>query len=65
MRFSSQVRVAPMSGHVIGFDLGAMLPAAAALGYDLVGLAELLPAVEWGMVTGLAKRSGGASDGES
>jgi hypothetical protein len=48
-----QLRLAP-SGHVIGVDLDAALRLAAARGYDLVVLAELLPAAEAGLVEALA-----------
>jgi len=58
MRFSSHVRIAGMSGHVMGFDLPALLGAAQALGYDTDVVMELLPAAEWGMLSGLAKLRG-------
>jgi len=53
MRFSSQVNVAPMSGHVLGYDMAALLSIATHLQYDIFALTELLPALEWGMVEGL------------
>lgn len=53
-RCSSQLRVAP-SGRVIGLDLGVVLTVGTALGYDGTALAELVPAVEAGLVAGLAK----------
>ena len=40
-----QLRLAP-SGHVIGIDMNAALRIAAARGYDLAVLSELLPAAE-------------------
>ena len=45
----SQLRLAP-SGHVVGIDMDAALRFAAARGYDLAGLSELLPAAEAGLV---------------
>jgi hypothetical protein len=61
-----QLRLAP-SGHVIGIDIDAALRLAAAHGYDLAVLAELLPAAEAGLVEAsiLAKaqpRSGAGRD---
>ncbi len=53
-RCRGQLRVAP-SGVVIGFDLPAALTVGTALGYDGKALAELLPAIETGMVAGIAK----------
>jgi hypothetical protein len=44
-----QLRLAP-SGHVIGIDMDAALRLAAARGYDVGVLSELLPAAEAGMV---------------
>jgi hypothetical protein len=44
-----QLRLAP-SGHVIGIHLDAALRIAAARGYDLAVLSELLPAAEAGLV---------------
>jgi hypothetical protein len=48
----SQLRLAP-SGHVIGIDINAALRLAAARGYDLTVLSELLPAAEAGLVEAL------------
>lgn len=53
-RCRGQVRLAP-SGMVIGFDLAAVLTLGTALGYDERALAELLPAIELGMVAGVVK----------
>ena len=47
-----QLRLAP-SGHVIGIDMDAALKIAAARGYDLAVLSELLPAAEAGLVEAL------------
>ena len=47
-----QLRLAP-SGHVIGIDMDAALNLAAARGYDLGVLSELLPAAEAGFVEAL------------
>jgi hypothetical protein len=47
-----QMRLAP-SGHVIGIDIDAALRLAAARGYDLTMLSELLPAAETGLVESL------------
>lgn len=58
----AQVRVAP-SGAVIGFDLPALLTLGAALGAEVADLAQLLPAIEAGLVAGLARQAGG-SDGD-
>ncbi len=44
-----QLRLAP-SGHVLGIDLDAALDLAAARGYDLAVLSDLLPAAEAGLV---------------
>lgn len=62
-RCRGQVRLAP-SGVVIGLDLPAALTLGDALGYDRTALAELLPAIELGMVAGIAKRIQERSDGE-
>jgi hypothetical protein len=56
-RLSGQLRVGP-AGHVYGFDLGAGMELAAALGLDRQAMAELLPALEAGMVAGFAQRRG-------
>jgi len=42
-----------MSGHVLGYDMAALLSIATHLQYDIFALTELLPALEWGMVEGL------------
>jgi hypothetical protein len=47
-----QLRLAP-SGHVIGIDMDTALQLAAARGYDLAVLSELLPAAEAGLVEAL------------
>jgi hypothetical protein len=47
-----QLRLAP-SGHVIGIDMDAALRLAAARGYDLAVLSELLPAAEAGLIEAL------------
>jgi hypothetical protein len=47
-----QLRLAP-SGHVIGIDMNVALQLAAARGYDLEPLSELLPAAEVGFVEAL------------
>ena len=49
MACQGQLRLAP-SGHVIGIDMHAALQLAAAHHYDLITLAELLPAAETGLV---------------
>jgi hypothetical protein len=48
-----QLRLAP-SGHVIGIEMGVALELAAARGYDLAVLSELLPAAEAGLVEALS-----------
>lgn len=63
MRFSSQVRVAAMSGQVMGWDLPALIAAAGAMGYDAPIILELLPAAEWGMLLGVAKLRGEGEEG--
>jgi hypothetical protein len=47
-----QLRLAP-SGHVIGIDIDVAVTLAAARGYDLAVLSELLPAAEAGLVEAL------------
>ena len=47
-RLGGQLRVIP--GAVIGWDMGAALTIAAALGIDLMAAAELLPEIEAVMV---------------
>jgi hypothetical protein len=44
-----QLRLAP-SGYVVGFDMDAALKLAAARGWNLEVLSELLPAAEAGLV---------------
>jgi hypothetical protein len=44
-----QLRLAP-SGYIVGMDMHAALRLAAARGYDLAVLSELLPAAEAGLV---------------
>jgi hypothetical protein len=51
-RCAGQLRVGP--GGPVGLDFTAALAVGAALGYDAVGLAELLPAAA-GLMRGLAK----------
>ena len=48
-RLGGQLRVAP-SGGIIGWDMGAALALARALGVDPAPVAELLPAIESVMV---------------
>ena len=52
-----QLRLAP-SGHVIGIDMDAALSLAAARGYDLAVLSELVPAAEAGLVEALSSDRG-------
>jgi hypothetical protein len=47
-----QLRLAP-SGHVVGIDMDAAVTLAAARGYDLAVLSELLPAAEAGLIEAL------------
>ncbi len=54
-RLGGQLRVAP-SGGVLGWDMGAALALARALGVDPAPVAELLPAVEAVMVGTLNER---------
>ena len=54
-RCVGQLRLAPMGG-VSGLDFTAAFACGQALGYDLAALAELLPAVEAGMVAELNER---------
>jgi hypothetical protein len=56
-----QLRLAP-SGHVIGIDMGVVLRIAAARGYDLAVLSELLPAAEAGLVEALSTAGGQGDD---
>ncbi len=48
-RIGGQIRVAP-SGAILGWDMGAALALARALGIDPAPVAELLPAIEAVMV---------------
>jgi hypothetical protein len=54
-----QLRLAP-SGHVIGIDMHAALQLAAARGYDLAVLSELLPVAEAGLVEASCTEKGSA-----
>ena len=54
LRCSGQIRVIP--GAVIGIDFVAAFAVAAALGYDAIALAELLPAGEAGMIAAINER---------
>ena len=54
-RLGGQLRVAPAGG-MIGWDMGAALALAGALGVLGVAVAELLPAIEAVMVTKLNER---------
>jgi len=54
-RLGGQMRVAP-SGRIIGWDMGAALALASALGVPDVAVAELLPAIEAVMVAKLFER---------
>jgi hypothetical protein len=53
-RCSGQIRSVP--GAVIGIDFGAPFAVDHALGYNLVALAELLPAGEAGLAAALNER---------
>jgi hypothetical protein len=50
-----QLRLAP-SGEVIGIEMDAALTVAAAWGYDLAVLSELLPSAEAGVIDALRRR---------
>jgi hypothetical protein len=50
-----QLRLAP-SGQMIGIDMNAALTVAAAWGYDLAVLSELLPSAEAGVIDALRRR---------
>jgi hypothetical protein len=50
-----QLRLAP-SGHVVGIDMDAAVTLAAARGFDLAVLSELLPAAEAGEIEAYANR---------
>jgi len=54
-RLGGQLRIAP-SGAIIGWDMGAALAMAGALGLPGATLAEWLPAIEAMMVAKLNKR---------
>ena len=56
-----QLRLAP-SGHAVGIDMGVVLRIAAARGYDLAVLSELLPAAEAGLVEALSTAGGQGDD---
>ena len=58
---AGQLRLAPMGG-VSGLDFTAAFACAHALGYDLMALAELLPAAEAGMVAAINGRTPNSSD---
>ena len=51
-RLGGQLRVAPMGG-IIGWDMGAALALASALGASSTAVAELLPPIEAVMVAKL------------
>jgi hypothetical protein len=55
-RCAGQLRLAPGGAAVLGLDLTAALSLGAALGHDMMALAELLPAGEAGLVTALNTR---------
>jgi len=54
-RLGGQMRVAP-SGGIIGWDMGAALALARALGLDPAPVAEMLPPIEAVMVSKLNER---------
>ncbi len=54
-RLGGQLRVAP-SGGIIGWDMGAALAMAWALGVDPAPVAEMLPVIEAVMVSKLNER---------
>ena len=56
LRCSSQLRLAPLGGAVLGIDLAAALAVGSTAGYDTFALGELLPAAEAGLVAGLNAR---------
>jgi hypothetical protein len=56
MRCSGQLRIAPRGGSIIGIDLDAALSIGAALGYECIAVAELMPAGEAGLVVALNER---------
>jgi len=51
-RLGGQMRISP-AGSIIGWDMGAALSLASALGIDLAPVAELLPPIEAVMVARL------------
>nr|CAX84097.1 uncharacterized protein [uncultured bacterium] len=53
MACQRQVRIA--DGRVIGLDLAAAMMIGAAKGYDTSALADLLPAIEAGLILALCK----------
>lgn len=63
LRVQNQVRTAGMAGVVVGLDLGVAMSMAAALGYDTRAVADLLPAAEAGMITGLLQHRKSDADG--
>jgi hypothetical protein len=60
-RLGGQLRVAP--GAVLGWDMGAALTLAQALGINPLIAAELLPEIEAVMVRKLNEQMEGSSDG--
>lgn len=60
-RLGGQIRAIP--GAVLGWDMGAALAMARALGMDPTATAELLPTIEAVMVRSLNARTEGGSDG--
>ncbi|WP_089277199.1 DUF7697 family protein [Antarctobacter heliothermus] len=60
-RLGGQLRVIP--GAVLGWDMGAALALAAALGIDTLIAAELLPEIEAVMVRKLNEQMEGGRDG--
>lgn len=54
-RYGSQVRSAGLTGSIVGLDMGALLLAAEALGYERDALMALLPWAESGMMAGVRK----------
>jgi len=59
-RLGGQLRLSP-SGTITGWDFGAALGMAAALGIDPAPVAEILPAIEAVMVRKLNEQSGSGS----
>lgn len=54
-----QLRVAGMGGVILGIDMNAAFATAEALGVDRRAVAELLPAIEAGLVRGCRKDQDG------